>query len=147
MARTLALIAGVAAAALAVQEAAHAARQDTAPSSDSVDLLPSAPGHAARPQANRAPPFHGLLGAGETDVTARLGPPDLSRAEGKCAMWTYRLSDCALFVFFKRVPEDGLKVSGAASGPRTRGRNPPPVNECLTEAMNRRPAAPAKPAR
>jgi hypothetical protein len=131
MARTLVLIAGVAAAALLAESAALAARQDVA-SSDSVDLLPPAPSHAPKP-----PAFHGLLGVSETEVTARLGQPDLARAEGKGGMWTYRLPDCALFVFFRGSASEGLKVSGAASGPRTRGHAPPPVNECLTEAMNR----------
>ena len=142
MVRTLALIAGVAAAALVAQGAAHAARQDAPASSDSVDLLPPASSHASKP-----PAFHGLMGGSEADVTQRLGPPDLARAEGKGAMWTYRLPDCALFVFFRRAAPEGLKVSGAASGPRTRGRNPPPVNECLNEALSRHPAAPTKPAR
>jgi hypothetical protein len=132
MLRTLALIMGVAAAGLLAQSAAHAARQDTISSSDSVDLLPTAPGHAPKP-----PAFHGLLGVGEADVTARLGSPDVARAEGAGAMWTYQLPDCALFVFFRRQVPEGLKVSGAASGPRTRGRTPPPVNECLSEALGK----------
>jgi hypothetical protein len=143
----LALIAGVAAAALMAQGAARAARQDAAPASDSLDLLPPASSHAARPQASRPPSFHGLLGTSEAEVVARLGAPDLSRDEGKGGMWTYRLPDCALFVFFRRSPGEGLKVSGAASGPRMRGRNPPPVNECLTQAMSRHAAQPAKPVR
>ena len=143
MVRTLALIVGVAAAALVAQGAARAARQDAAPTSDSLDLLPPS-SHAAKPQAGRAPSFHGLLGTSEAEVVSRLGAPDLSRAEGKGAMWTYRLPDCALFVFFRRSPAEGLKVSGAASGPRTRGRNPPPVNECLTGAMSRHAAEPPR---
>ena len=150
MSRTLVLIAGVAAAALLAQSAARAAHQDSLPASDAVDLLheqPSASSRPAKPQANRPPPFHGLLGTSEAEVTARVGAPDLSRAEGKGAMWTYRLPDCALFIFFRRTPTEGLKVSGAASGPRTRGRNPPPVNECLTEAMSRRGAESGKPSR
>ena len=150
MSRTLVFIAGVAAVALMAQSAARAARQDALPASDAVDLLheqPPASSRPGRPPANRPPPFHGLLGVSEPEVTARLGAPDLARAEGKGAMWTYRLPDCALFVFFRRTQGEGLKVSGAASGPRTRGRNPPPVNECLTEAVSRRPAEPAKPTR
>ena len=140
MVRTLALIIGVAAAGLWIQTTAHAARHDGAPASDAVDLLqqqPPASDHAARPAA-RTPQFHGLLAAGEAEVTSRLGAPDIRRAEGKGAMWTYRLPDCALFVFFRHADPDGLKVSGAASGPRVRGRNPPPVNECLSEALDRR---------
>ena len=150
MSRTLVFIAGVAAAALLAQSVAHAAHQDALPASDAVDLLhdqPAASTRPAKPQVNRPPPFHGLLGTSETEVTARLGAPDLSRAEGKGAMWTYRTPDCALFVFFRRASGEGLKVSGAASGPRTRGRNPPPVNECLTEAMARHVASAPKPVR
>jgi len=140
MVRTLALIIGVATAGVWLQTAAHAARQDAVPASDSVDLLqgqPPAPGRAPRPAAPRTPPFHGLLAATQQEVTSRLGAPDVARAEGAGAMWTYRLPDCALFVFFRRSGTDGMKVSGAAAGPRTRGRNPPPVNECVTEALGR----------
>ncbi len=134
MLKTMALITGLAAAGLLAQTAAHAARQDAIPSSDAVDLL-----HAQqKPAAPRTPAFHGLMSASETDVTARLGKPDVSRAEGSGAMWTYRLPDCALFVFFRRSGTEALKVSGAAAGPRSRGRNPPPVNECVTEALSRR---------
>ena len=129
MRRTLALIAGLAAAALLVQTAAHAARQDLAAS--------SAVAEPQKPAATRTPAFHGLLGAAEAEVSGRLGKPEVSRAEGAGAMWTYRLPDCALFVFFRRSGTEGLKVSGAAAGPRSRGRNPPPVNECVTEALGR----------
>ncbi len=141
MVRTLTLIIGVAAAGLWVQTAAHAARQATLPQSDAVNLLqeqPPASGRPAKAPAGPKPQFHGLLAATEAETLSRLGAPDIRRAEGSGAMWTYRLPDCALFVFFKRSDADGLKVSGAASGPRTRGRNPPPVNECLSEALDRR---------
>jgi hypothetical protein len=150
MVRILALLLGVAAAGLVVQTAAHAARHDPAPVSDAVNLLqdqPPASDHAAKPAATHAPQFHGLLAAGEAEVTSRLGAPDIRRAEGKGAMWTYRLPDCALFVFFKHSEAEGLKVSGAASGPRVRGRNPPPVNECLSEALDRRLAEGPKPSK
>jgi hypothetical protein len=149
MVRTLALIVGVAAAGLWLQTAAHAARQDTLPQSDAVNLLqePPSSSRAAKPPAGPKPQFHGLLAANETEVTSRLGAPEIRRNEGKGAMWTYRLPDCALFVFFKRAEGDGLKVSGAASGPRVRGRNPPPVNECLSEAMDRRMAEGEKPSK
>ncbi len=144
MGKTLALIAAFTAAALLAQGAAQAARQDAVPASDSLDLLPPS-SHAAKPPSNRAPPFHGLLGDSEAEVTARLGAPDLARAEGRGAMWTYRLPDCALFVFFRRSGVEPLHFDGATAGPRMRGRNPPPVNQCLTEAMSRHGAEPAKP--
>ncbi|HEY5411336.1 MAG TPA: hypothetical protein VIJ94_11485 [Caulobacteraceae bacterium] len=137
----MALIIGVAAAGLWIQTAAHAARQDAAPQTRSAEAVREDPGTAGRGDKlhpGRTPPFHGLLAATEPEVTGRLGAPDLSRAEGAGAMWTYRLPDCALFVFFRRSGVEGLKVSGAASGPRMRGRNPPPVNECLAEAFERR---------
>ena len=143
MVRTLALIIGVAAAGLWIQTAAHAARQDTLPQSDAVNLLQE-PVHGPKAPA-RTPQFHGLLAATAAETISRLGNPEIRRAEGSGAMWTYRLPDCALFVFFKKSGTDGLKVSGAASGPRVRGRNPPPVNECLSEAFDRRQAEGEKP--
>ena len=146
MVRTLALIIGVAAAGLWIQTAAHAARQDALPQSDAVNLLQE-PGHGPKGQAARTPQFHGLLAATEAETISRLGAPEIRRAEGSGAMWTYRLPDCALFVFFKKAGTEGLKVSGAASGPRMRGRNPPPVNECLSEAFDRRLAQLEKPAK
>jgi hypothetical protein len=86
-------------------------------------------------------PFHGLMQAETSEVRTRLGAPDVARGEGAGAMWTYRLPDCALFVFFKapkHAPADApARVSGAASGPRVRGQRPLPVNDCIAEAMNR----------
>ena len=140
MIRTLALIIGVVAAGLLASTAVHAARQDAVPQGSSAEAAREDAGAAGRGDKlhpGRTPPFHGLLAATETEVTGRLGAPDLARAEGAGAMWTYRLPDCALFVFFRRAAPEGLKVSGAASGPRMRGRNPPPVNECLAEAFER----------
>ena len=139
MRRTLALIAGLAAAALLAQTTAHAARQDFAVSSGAAD--------SQKPAPARTPAFHGLLGAAELEVSGRLGKPEVSRAEGSGAMWTYRLPECALFVFFRRSGTEGLKVSGAAAGPRSRGRNPPPVNECVTEALGRHAAEASGPTR
>ncbi len=50
-------------------------------------------------------------------------------------MWTYRLPDCALFVFFKAAEGQSLKVSGAATGPRRRGQPPTPVDACVAQAL------------
>ena len=146
MLRTLALIAGVAAAGLLAQTAAHAARQELAASSGAADLLQGPEAHAQK-AAPRTPAFHGLMGAAEAEVSGRLGKPEVSRAEGAGAMWTYRLPDCALFVFFRRSGTEGLKVSAVAAGPRSRGRNPPPVNECVTEGFGRHAAEAPGPVR
>ena len=94
--------------------------------------------------ANAKPPpqqFHGLMAQDQEAVRTRLGAPDVARDEGSGAMWTYRLPDCALFIFFRGpkggAPDIASRVSGAASGPRVRGQRPLPVNECIAEAMNR----------
>ena len=107
--------------------------------------------HAAKPLAQSSAPvsdqpaaaqrFHGLMAADQTEVRARIGAPDVARSEGAGAMWTYRLPDCALFVFFrgpKGAPADApARVSGAASGPRVRGQKPLQVNDCIAEGMSR----------
>ena len=104
------------------------------------------PGKPETPAAKPGEPpppqqFHGLMAAAQSDVRTRLGAPDVARAEGSGAMWTYSLPDCALFIFFrmpKGAPADASpRVSGAASGPRVRGQRPLPVNDCIAEAMNR----------
>ena len=131
------MIVGAAALCLAAGAAARAAHRAPA----KAEAAQAAPAPEARlPERSAEAPFHGLLAVGEAEARTRLGPPDLARVEGSGAMWTYRLPDCALFVFFKKSGADGLRVSGAASGPRVRGRNPPPVNECLSEAFDRRQA-------
>jgi hypothetical protein len=96
---------------------------------------------AAKPQSAPSQQFHGLMAAAETDVRTRLGTPDVVRAEGSGAMWTYSLPNCALYIFFK-TPKGAsaagsLHVSGAAAGPRVRGQRPLPVNDCIAEAMTR----------
>jgi hypothetical protein len=73
----------------------------------------------------------GLLHASPDRVKARLGDPAIARAEGKGAFWTYRAPRCALYIFFK--DEGGLKVSGAAAGPRKRGVPYPDLEVCLAE--------------
>ena len=111
--------------------------------------IPRPPGprpEPPRPEVATAKPppsqFHGLMAQDQSAVRTRLGDPDVARGEGSGAMWTYRLPDCALFIFFHApkgtVPETGARVSGAASGPRVRGQRPLPVNECIAEAMTRR---------
>ncbi|MBC6982798.1 hypothetical protein [Caulobacter sp. 17J80-11] len=75
-----------------------------------------------------------LVGADETAVKGKLGEPVLSRAEGAGALWTYRLPDCALFVYFKREGMQPLKVSGASSGPLARGGTTPEPDACLALA-------------
>ncbi len=73
----------------------------------------------------------GLLHAPPDRVKARLGDPAIARAEGKGAFWTYRAPRCALYIFFK--DEGGLKVSGAAAGPRQRGVAYADLDTCLAE--------------
>ncbi len=75
-----------------------------------------------------------LFHASPDKVRARLGDPDVSRAEGKGAFWTYRLEHCALFLFFHEGPH-GLHVTGAATGPRKRGEPPLTVAACLASAV------------
>ena len=102
------------------------------------------PAHPARPAAAAPPPqpLQLLLNATEAEARTRLGPPDLSRDEGAGALWTYRLPDCALLVFF-RGPEAGpLRVFGANASPRRRGEDAPTVNACIAAAMDRNPARP-----
>lgn len=75
-----------------------------------------------------------LLHASPAEVRARLGDPDVARAEGKGAFWTYRLPHCALFLFFHQGAA-GLQVSGAATGPRKRGEPVLTVPACLATAV------------
>jgi hypothetical protein len=77
-----------------------------------------------------------LVGATTREVATRLGPPDVAHTEGKGAFWTYRLSDCALFVFFKDEGR-GLKVSGVSAGPRRHGQAAPAAEDCLSSAEQR----------
>jgi hypothetical protein len=101
---------------------------------------PSRPDAAAGPEAaDREPPgpaqaFGGLAALNEAQARVRLGPPDIARGEGAGAMWTYRLPDCALFVFFRSAAGQPLRVSGASAGPRRRGQTPPSVEACIAQA-------------
>jgi hypothetical protein len=75
-----------------------------------------------------------LENATQAQVRARFGEPDVARAEGAGAFWTYRLPDCALFVFFRK---DGkaLRVSGLSAGPRRRGESPPETGACMASSV------------
>lgn len=75
-----------------------------------------------------------LLHASPAQVRARLGDPDVARAEGKGGMWTYRLPHCALFLFFHEGPK-GLRVSGASTGVRKRGEPPMDVKACVASGV------------
>jgi len=93
-------------------------------------------GAEAKKQASPAPApatngLAGLLHASPDRVRAHLGEPAIARAEGRGAFWTYRASRCALYIFFR--DEGGLKVSGAASGPRKRGVPAADLPTCLAE--------------
>jgi hypothetical protein len=92
--------------------------------------------HAAEPKKQAAKEaasagLTGLLHASPDKVKSRLGDPAIARAEGKGAFWTYRAPRCALYIFFK--DEGGLKVSGAAAGPRQRGVAFADLDTCLAE--------------
>jgi len=123
-------IGGLADARPARHKAAHqpAAAKPTSPE--------EAPAHSAKaPDPAPSQPLSGLLSANEAEARARLGSPDLARTEGSGAMWTYRLPDCALFVFFKAAEGQPLRISGAATGPRRRGQPPATVDACMAAAL------------
>lgn len=119
--------------------AGAAAPGQAKPSKDAPSKpTPSKPGETRRAAAtdqHKAAPS--LLGLTEAEAKARLGAPDTAREEGEGAMWTYRLDDCALFVFFKAEDDKPLKVTGTASGARRRGEAAPPVQACVAEALKR----------
>lgn len=120
---TLALTAGLALG-LVVADPALAARK---PKRGKKEAAP-AEAPAAQPKKLTAA---ALVGRDEAAVKAQLGEPALARAEGAGALWTYRLPDCALFVYFQRDGAQPLKVSGASSGPLARGASAPETDACL----------------
>jgi hypothetical protein len=161
MSRSLALTIGGAVAVLLGQDApgpalaasgahVHMPRAELHGASRSAPKAPKAAApETAAVKPPPAQPFHGLMAADQAEVKTRLGSPDVARGEGAGAMWTYRLPDCALFVFF-RGPKGAsgdtvVRVSGAASGPRVRGQKPLPVNDCIAQAMNRQTAGASTP--
>lgn len=87
------------------------------------------PTTAPAPKPARGP----FANATADEVKARLGEPAVANAEGKGAMWTYRLEGCALMVFF-RDDGKGLRVSGVAAGPRRRADPVPDPEACIAEA-------------
>ena len=79
-----------------------------------------------------APTLASLMGSDETRLKTELGEPELMRAEGDGALWTYRLQGCALYVFLGRDAASGpWKVKGAQAGPLKRGGSTPDVDVCL----------------
>lgn len=75
-----------------------------------------------------------LFHASPERVKARLGDPDVARAEGRGGFWTYRLPHCALFLFFHEGPR-GMRVTSASTGPRKRGEAVLSVPACLASAV------------
>ena len=92
---------------------AHAHAAPAAPASKPA-ALDAAPSEADRDPPGPMPAFGGLAALSETQARDRLGAPDIARSEGSGAMWTYRLPDCALFVFFRAA-------AGQLLGPRQLG--------------------------
>ena len=102
-----------------------------APASGKTAKHPAEPRKEAAAKDTASAGLTGLLHASPDRVKTRLGEPAIARAEGKGAFWTYRAPRCALYIFFK--DEGGLKVSGAAAGPRKRGAPYADLDTCLVE--------------
>ena len=117
-------------AALGPTGAALAARQ-TPPASSTTSTTSDAPAYT----------FGGLLGLDQDQARAKLGQPDLAQAAGSGAMWTYRLNDCALFVFFRSADGQPLAVSGAAAGQRRRGQQVATLEACIAAGLKANAAA------
>ena len=103
--------------ALVLAEGAHAA--------------PAPRDEAAKPA--RGGPSFPLARDTPEEVRTWLGDPAVANEEGKGALWTYRLDDCALMVFFKDAGS-GLRVSGVATGPRRRAEAAPTAESCIAAA-------------
>jgi hypothetical protein len=96
-------------------------------------LVPAAAAAAPAPAPAREARAAPLARATPAEVRARLGEPAVASQEGKGGLWTYRLEDCALMVFFKDEGS-GLKVSGVSAGPRRRGDPIPDAESCIAAA-------------
>ena len=88
-------------------------------------------GKSASAEAETRSGAEALVNATQAQVKARFGEPDVARAEGSGAFWTYRLPDCALFVFFHKESK-GLRVSSVTAGPLRRGDATPDAGACVT---------------
>lgn len=73
-----------------------------------------------------------LTGLPEAAAREQLGAPDIARREARGALWTYRKSDCVLFVYLADRGE-GLKVTGVSAGPRRVGQAAPAPDACLAQ--------------
>ena len=113
----------------------------------SLAAVLAAPASSAAPKgeaaASDAPAYSygGLLGLDQDQARARLGQPDLAQAAGSGAMWTYRLNDCALFLFFRSADGQPLAVSGAAAGQRRRGQQVATLEACIAAGLKANAAA------
>jgi hypothetical protein len=99
-------------------------------------IVASSGAPAARPLAQR--PATGaaaaLIGAAPDRVTARLGQPDLRRAEGSAEVWRYSAAHCHLDLVL--YPEGGsLRVGHAAA--RAAGLTARSEGECLADIAAR----------
>ena len=99
-----------------------------------ISALAFAPAAMAQPAEPR-----GLAGRSEAEVRAWLGAPDVARREDRAAMWTYRTSGCALYVYFRAAGREGLQATGASAGPRRRGEPSPGVEACLEAVRGQAP--------
>lgn len=120
--------------ALLLSPALAAAKPKPKPAEPSI-IEPVAPARAPEPPKPKPPSSHELAQASEAQVRARLGAPDVARAEGAGGLWTYRFRNCALLVFFKREDGQPLKVSGFSAGPRRRGQAAPSIDGCMAQAL------------
>jgi hypothetical protein len=90
------------------------------------------------PAANLA--VSSLTGMKAEMAEVALGPPDIARREANGALWTYRKTDCVLFVYLADKG-DGLKVTGLGAGPRRAGEDAPRTEACLKSPPANAPAA------
>ncbi|MFZ3033666.1 MAG: hypothetical protein WA138_06610 [Parvibaculum sp.] len=74
-----------------------------------------------------------LLGVGPAALSLRLGPPAFKRAEPDAEVWQYSGSDCALFVYFYKVPA-GSFASTYVDARKTLG-GPADTSACLAQVV------------